>query len=45
MKKVLLLLLLLIAVRVRVAAQDQDNEDVQLWPDVTVGFKLNRKRP
>ena len=41
MKKILLLLLLLTAARVRVAAQEQDNEDVQLWPDVTVGFRLN----
>lgn len=40
MKKVLLLLLLLIATRMRIAAQEQDNEDVQFWPDVTVGFKL-----
>lgn len=39
MKKLLLILLLLITGGIRVAAQD-DNEDVQLWPDVTVGFKL-----
>ena len=41
MKKVLLLLLLLTIARGRVAAQDQDNDDVQFWPDVTLGFKLN----
>src|SRR5438128_1937173 len=41
MKKALLLLLLLTVARGRVAAQNQDNEDVQLWPDLTIGFKLN----
>ncbi len=41
MKKVLILLLLLTAACVRVRAQGQDNDDVQLWPDVTVGFRLN----
>ena len=41
MKQLLSVLLLLITIGIRVAAQDQDNEDVQLWPDVTVGFKLN----
>ena len=41
MKKLLLLLLLLTVTRVRIVAQDQDNDDVQLWPDVTVGFRLS----
>ncbi|HEX4945319.1 MAG TPA: DUF2490 domain-containing protein [Blastocatellia bacterium] len=41
MKRSLLLLLLLMAVRVRSAAQaSTPNDDVQLWPDVTVGIKL-----
>ena len=41
MKKFLLSWLLLAVVCIRVAAQEQENEDTQLWPDVTVGFKLN----
>lgn len=43
MKKILFLLLLLMMMRVRLAAQDQDNEDVQLWPDVTIGFNVTPK--
>jgi hypothetical protein len=41
MKKILFLLLLLAAARVRVVAQAEDNEEVQLWPDVTVGLRLS----
>ena len=45
MKKCLFLLLLLTAVRVRSIAQTTSatDEDTQLWPDVTVGFKLTPK--
>lgn len=41
MKKILFLLLLLAAARVRVVAQAEDNEEVQFWPDVTVGLRLS----
>ena len=41
MKNFLLLMLLLTAARVRTVAQDQDNDDVQLWPDVSVTIRLN----
>lgn len=41
MKKILVALLLLTAAGGRTMAQDQDNDDVQLWPDVTVSFRLN----
>jgi hypothetical protein len=41
MKKLLLVVLLLSAARGRAPAQEQDNDDVQLWPDVTIGFRVN----
>lgn len=41
MKKVWLLLLFLAGTGVRVAAQNQNNEDVQFWPDLSIGFKLS----
>ncbi len=43
MKRVVVMMLLLTALRIRIQAQAEDNEDVQLWPDVTVGFKLTPK--
>lgn len=41
MKKLGLLLLLLAIAPVRVAAQSPENDDVQLWPDLTIGFVLS----
>ena len=41
MKKLLLLLLWLTAAQVRTVAQERDNDDIQLWPDVTVSVRLN----
>ncbi len=45
MKRVFFLLLLVTTLRSRAFAQATaaDNEEVQLWPDVTVGFRLSPK--
>lgn len=45
MKKYVLLMLLLIAVQTQSEAQTNsaNNDDTQLWPDVTVGFRLTPK--